>query len=77
MIAARNLAAVVLPAVCALALAGCGDLERYRGTKGLPPAPTNLAYPAVGITPPPRPGVLKTPAEQKKLEADLLARKRR
>lgn len=71
----RTVAAVVL-AVAAFVVAGC-DLERYRGTQGLPPAPTNLAYPAVGVTPPQRPGRLKTPEEQKKLEADLLARKRR
>lgn len=64
----------ILPA--ALALGGC-DLEKYRGTRGLPPAPTNLAYPAVGVTPPTRAGRLRTPEEQKKLEADLLARKRR
>ncbi|GLK80850.1 hypothetical protein [Methylopila turkensis] len=68
--------AVVLVAGCGLLLGGC-DLEKYRGTRGLPPAPDNLAYPNVNVTPPQRPGTLRTPEEQKKLEADLLARKRR
>lgn len=76
MSASRIVSAFVL-VVAGVALAGCNGqgLERFRGTKGLPPAPENLAYPVVGVTPPPRPGRLRTPEEQKRLEADLLARK--
>ncbi|WP_020185618.1 hypothetical protein [Methylopila sp. 73B] len=72
----RNDARAVLLVACGLALGGC-DLEKYKGTRGLPPAPTNLAYPSVGVTPPQRAGRLRTPEEQKKLEADLLARGKR
>jgi hypothetical protein len=66
----------VLLGLCVPALAAC-DVESLRGTKGLPPAPANIAYPAVGVTPPQRPGRLKTIEEQRQLEADLLARKPR
>ena len=72
----RNVARALLFAAFAAGLAAC-DMETLRGTKGLPPAPDNLAYPHVGVTPPQRPGRLKTPEEQKRLEADLLARGKR
>ncbi|MFD1333157.1 hypothetical protein ACFQ4O_14225 [Methylopila musalis] len=74
---ASRIASAIVLAVAGAALAGCGGqgLEQFRGTKGLAPAPENLAYPSVGVTPPPRPGRLRSPEEQKRLEADLLARR--
>lgn len=60
----------------AIALAGCGPYGP-RGDRGLPPSPEGLTTPRVY----PEPGSdphrqLKSQAEQRQLQADLLARKR-
>lgn len=66
-------AAAAVASVCA-ALAACGP-HGPKGDRGLPPPPENLAYPNINRTPPDGGRPLKSQAEQKRLEADLLARK--
>ncbi|MFC7052756.1 hypothetical protein ACFQI3_08665 [Hansschlegelia quercus] len=68
--------ALVTAGALALALAGCGKYGP-KGDRGLPPPPTGLSTPRVYPDPgsdPNRP--LKSQAEQRQLQADLLARKR-
>jgi hypothetical protein len=60
----------------ATALQGC-SLDTLKGTRGLPPAPENLAYPSVYAQPAPRGTRLKTPEEQRRLKAELQALKAR
>lgn len=59
---------------CAM-LAACGP-HGPKGDRGLPPPPENLAYPSLAVTPPDAHRSLKSSAEQERLKADLLARKR-
>lgn len=59
--------------VCA-ALGGCGAYGP-RGDRGLPPPPENVAYPQVGHAPPAVGRPLKSREDQKRIEAELLARK--
>lgn len=64
-----------LVGLAGLTLSGCGQYG-LKGDRGLPPSPEGLAYPSVYSEPgmdPHRP--LKSPADQKKIQADLEAHK--
>jgi hypothetical protein len=56
------------------ALPACGKYGPH-GDRGLPPAPADLAYPGVYRSEPDRHDALKSAEEQKRLQAELLARK--
>lgn len=60
--------------VCA-ALSGCSPYGP-KGDRGLPPPPENVAYPRIGDAPPAAGRPLKSREDQRRLEADLLARKK-
>lgn len=59
-------------ALLAAMTAGCGPYGA-RGDKGLAPAPASMPYTGVYKQGPDNHNKLKTPAEQKQIEQDLLA----
>lgn len=75
MIEIRKAVLIAVVASGAALLAGCGP-NGPKGDRGLPPPPENLAYPNLGATPGDARRPLKSPGEQERLKADLLAGKR-
>lgn len=73
------LAAAVVAAAASLGACGAhdglGGPHGIRGDRGLPPSPAHLAYPNFGQDPRDAGRRLKTKEEQRRLQAELEARK--
>lgn len=69
-----RMTAVVAALLGCAALAGCSPYG-LKGDRGLPPPPEGVAYPAVGRAPADAGRRLRSPAEQQRIEADLIAAK--